>query len=210
MLKIVLFGTGGEVGSAVAVEAAARGHRVTRLRSADSDITDALAVAKVAVGHDVAIVAVAPSNRDPDEFYRLASSGLVAGLRAAGIRRLVWVSIASLLPDANGRPLVEAEGFPAEYVQFSLAHRVALDEFTRSDLLWTAVSPAGDFDRNGSSHANYVLTSVGDVEARITYPDHARAIVDLAERPGEHVGEHVGVLPLSSNRQQVPARGDRF
>ncbi|WP_433696849.1 NAD(P)-dependent oxidoreductase [Nocardiopsis sp. CA-288880] len=194
MLNIVIFGAGGQAGTTAAAEASSRGHHVTALRRADADVTDPQAIAGAAVGHDAAVVAVAPSDGDPREFYPAAANSLAAGLLEAGIQRLVWVGIASLLPGAFGVAPVDAEGFPAEYRPFSLGHRAALESFTRSELAWTAVSPAGDFDRTGSPHRRYTLTAAGDLGARITYADHARALIDLAEQPSEHVGEHVGVL----------------
>ncbi|WP_425336729.1 NAD(P)-dependent oxidoreductase [Streptomyces profundus] len=167
---------------------------MTALRKAEADVTDPLVVARAASGNDAAVVAVAPSDGDPVEFYRGAATSLAAGLLEARVSRLVWVGIASLLPDASGVAPVDAAAFPAEYRPFSLGHRAALETFTRSGLAWTAVSPAGDFDRTSVPYAGYTLTDVGTLGAQITYADHARALVDLAERPGERLGEHVGVL----------------
>ncbi|WP_207954410.1 NAD(P)-dependent oxidoreductase [Saccharopolyspora elongata] len=206
MLKIAIFGAGGQAGTAAVIEASARGHHVTALRRADADITNPQAVARAAFGQDVAIGAVAPADGDPAGFYRAAASSLAAGLVEAGVDRLVWVSIASLLPNAAGVAPVDAEGFPAEYRPFSLGHRAALEVFTGSDLIWTAVSPAGDFDPHRSPQGGYTMTAVGDLSARITYADHARAIVDLAEQPGVR-GGHVGVLPPSPGAPAEPGEG---
>ena len=207
MLKIVIFGAGGQAGTAAAAEASVRGHHVAALGKADADVTDPQAVARAAFAHDAVVVAVGPSDGDPIEFYRTASGSLTAGLLEAGVQRLVWVSIASLLPDASGVAPVDAEGFPAEYRPFSLGHRAALERFRQSDLTWTAVSPAGNFDRNSAPRSGYILTDVGDLGAQITYADHARAIIDLAEQPGEHVGKHVGVLQRPSDVPTVPVDG---
>ncbi|GAA3872456.1 hypothetical protein GCM10022227_32550 [Streptomyces sedi] len=124
------------------------------------------------------------------------ANGLVTGLRKAGVSRLVWVSIASLLPDASGVAPVDTNSFPAEYRPFSLAHRTALETFEASGLRWTAVSPAGDFAPDRSPTGGYALTEVGDLTTRITHADHARALVDLAERSGVR-GAHLGVVPRS-------------
>ena len=198
MMKTVIFGAGGQAGTAASAEAASRGHHVTALRRPYADVTDPRAVAKAAFGHDVAVVAVAPSDGDPIAFYRAAADGIATGLAEAGVTRLVWVSIASLLPDASGVAPVDAAGFPARYRPFSLGHRAALERFRGSALRWTAVSPAGDFDRDLSPHGGYILTNVAAPAARIGHPDLARAAIDLAERPDAHPGEHVGVhLPSS-------------
>jgi uncharacterized protein len=207
MMRIVIFGAGGRTGGTAVAEATARGHRVTSLRSADADITDPEAVARAASAHDVAIAAVAPAKTDPRDFFQAAANGLVTGLQNAGVTRLVWVSIASLLPDASEVPAVDTDGFPAEYRPFSLAHRIALETIKASDLQWTAVSPAGDFDPDTSPIGGYALTGIGDLTSRITHADHARALVDMAERSGLR-GEHFGVVPLSPDEKASVAIGD--
>lgn len=206
MLNIVIFGAGGQAGAAAAVEASARGHHVTPLGRADADVTDPQAVASAAFGNDAAVVAVAPADGDPVEFYRSVANSLVIGLLEARVNRLVWVSIASLLPGVDGVAPVDAEGFPEVYRTFSLGHRAALERFTRSGLAWTAVSPAGDLDRTGALCTDYALTEVGDPAAQITYADHARALIDVVELPGAHLGKHVGVLrpPMDT---ETPADG---
>ncbi|MGW2100199.1 NAD(P)-dependent oxidoreductase [Streptomyces olivaceoviridis] len=210
MMKIVIFGAGGRTGSTAVAEASARGHHVTPLRSADADITDPQAVARVALGHDVAIAAVAPAEDDPRAFFRAAADGLVTGLQNAGVARLVWVGIASLLPDASGVPAVDTDDFPAEYRPFSLGHRTALETIKASGLQWTAVSPAGDFAPGTSPAGGYVLTEVGDLTIRISRADHARALVDMAER-ADLRGQHLGVAPLSPGAKASVAGegGDR-
>ncbi|MFJ8923576.1 NAD(P)-dependent oxidoreductase [Streptomyces sp. NPDC102415] len=196
MTRIVIFGAGGKTGRTAAAEASARGHHVTPLRSADADITDPQAVARAVLGHDVAIAAVAPAGADPRAFFRAAAEGLVTGLQNAGVARLVWVGIASLLPDASGVPTLDTDDFPLEYRPFSLGHRTALETIKASGLQWTAVSPAGDFAPGTSSADGYALTHIGDLTTRINRTDHARALVDIAER-ANLVGEHLGVTPLS-------------
>jgi uncharacterized protein len=205
MLNLVIFGAGGQAGAAAAAEASARGHHVTALRRVDAEVTDPRVVARAAFGHEAAVVAVAPSDREPREFYRAVADSLATGLVEAGVPRLVWVSIASLLPDVSGVAPVGTDGFPAEYRPFSFGHRAALERFSRSGLTWTAVSPAGDFDRASSPHHGYTLTNVGNLCARVTYADHARAVIDLAEQPGGHVREHVGVLLPSSHAPATAA-----
>ncbi|MFI8347883.1 NAD(P)-dependent oxidoreductase [Streptomyces sp. NPDC085596] len=207
-MRIVIFGAGGRTGSAVVAEATARGHHVTSLRGADADVTDPAAVARAASGQDVAIAAVAPVDADPRAFFRAAADGLVTGLQSAGVTRLVWVSIASLLPDASGVPAVDTKGFPAEYRPFSQGHRIALERFRSSDLRWTAVSPAGDFAPDTSPIGGYALTEDGDLTSRVTRADHARALVDLAER-SDLRAKHFGVVPSSPAEKASIAPGER-
>ncbi|MFJ9871358.1 NAD(P)-dependent oxidoreductase [Streptomyces sp. NPDC101165] len=123
-------------------------------------MTDPQAVARAASGHDGAIAAVAPAETDPRAFLQAAVNGLVTALQNAGVTRLVWVSIASLLPGPSGVPAVDTDGLPAEYRPFSLAHRIALETVKASDLQWTAVSPAGDFAPDTSPTGGYALIEV--------------------------------------------------
>ncbi|WP_432974061.1 NAD(P)-dependent oxidoreductase [Dactylosporangium sp. CA-233914] len=191
MLKIVVFGAGGKAGSTAVAEARARGHEVTPLVRSMADVTDPAAVARGAVGHDVAIAAVAEASADPSVFFRAAAESLVTGLKEAGVSRLVWVSLASLLPDASGVPMADSVGFPAEFQPFSVAHRTALDIIRGSGLDWVAVSPSGNFDLEGKPAGVYHLAP-GDLAQHITYADHARALIDEAER-AQLRRTHIGV-----------------
>ncbi len=187
-----MFGSGGRAGGSAVQEARARGHRVTALERPEGDVTDPGAVEAGASGHDVAIAAVYDDARDAAEFFTAAAAGLTQGLVRAGVRRLVWVGLAPLLPDADGVPLMDAAGYPQEYRSFFLAHGAALDAIRGSGLDWVAVSPSGDFDHGGEPVGGYRLAP-GDADARITYADHAVALLDEAER-AEARRAHVGVV----------------
>ena len=186
-----MFGSGGRAGGAAVREARARGHEVTALTRLTGDVTDAEAVAGAATGHDVAIAAVYDGDRDPAEFLPAAATGLVDGLARAGVTRVVWVGLASLLRNADGVPLMDTEAYPQEFRSFYLAHAAALDVLEASDLDWTALSPSGDFDHGGVPLGSYQL-SPGDAASRITHADHAIAVVDEAERPHGR-RRHLGV-----------------
>ncbi|MGW0366681.1 hypothetical protein [Streptomyces sp. NPDC002990] len=56
--RIILFGAGGRVGRAAVAEARRRSHEVTTAGRTDGEVTDPAAVARLAAGHDAAIVAV--------------------------------------------------------------------------------------------------------------------------------------------------------
>ncbi|MGW1916990.1 NAD(P)-dependent oxidoreductase [Streptomyces sp. NPDC002076] len=112
------------------------------------------------MGHDVTIAAVAPAETDPRDLFQAAANGLVTGLQNAAVTRLVWVSVASLLPNASV-PALNIDGFPEEYRPFSLGHRIALETIKASALQWTAVSPAGNFDPDPSPIGGYAFTGDG-------------------------------------------------
>ncbi|NUO57917.1 MAG: NAD(P)H-binding protein [Hamadaea sp.] len=191
MMKIVVFGADGKAGSAAVTEAKSRGHQVTSLDRPETDVTDPAVVASAAAGHDVAIMTAADPTADPAVFFRSAAESLVTGLTEAGVRRLVWMSLAALLPDADGVRLMDLDGFPAEFQPFSLAHRAALEIVRGSGLDWVAVSPSGNFDVVGEPVGAYQIKP-GDLTASITYPDLARALIDEAERD-QFRRMHIGV-----------------
>jgi putative NADH-flavin reductase len=199
MTRIVVFGSRGRAGATVVEEALTRGHEVTATVRPEVDVTDPESVARIAAGHDVAVAAVFDGGRDPAEFFAAAAAGLTDGLAGAGVPRLVWVGLASLLPDADGVPLMDTPGYPQEHRSFFVAHAAALDAIRGSRLAWSAVSPSGDFDHGGSPVGGYRIAP-GDAAARITYADHAIAVVDEAERSTLR-GAQIGVVG-----QRVPTR----
>lgn len=200
MGKYVIFGAGGRAGTQAVAEARRRGHEVTAVvrdparysgvvdgvQVVAGDVTDAAAVASLAVGHDVAINAAAVIT--PDTFFTSAAHALIKGLQQAGVNRLVAVGLASLLPDADGIRLLDAPGFPAEFRPFCLGHAAGL-EVLRTDggaLDWVYVSPAGDFDHDGERTGRYETRDHGDLTLRISYADFAIALLDESETPQHH------------------------
>lgn len=197
-LKIALFGATGMIGSRIAAEAAARGHRVSafarrpeRVESTanvvvqSGDIFDESAMAAAVAGHDVIASAYAPP---PDDAAKVidATRALVAIARAAGVKRLVAVGGAGSLEVAPGKQLVDTEGFPAAYKAYALAHREALGFYrTVTDLDWTFFAPAamispgtktGQF-RTGTD----TLITDASGNSAISAEDYAVAFVDEIE-----------------------------
>ncbi len=194
MAQIIVFGAGGRAGRAILAEARTRGHEVTavvrdpaRHRGLDAvagDVTDAARIARVAAGHDVAVHAAGDLATPPREFFPSAVRALLTGLSAAGVPRLVAVGLGSNLPNADGVLLRDTPGYPNEYREFILGHAAGTDLLrdAAAEIAWTILAPAGDFDHTGAPVGGYRLAP-GDPEARLTYPDFARAIVDEIERP---------------------------
>jgi len=113
--RIIVFGAGGRVGRAAVAEARRRGHEVTAAGRADGHVTDPAAVARLAAGHDAAIVAVYDPEVPAGEFFPAVARALAEGLPAAGVKRLVYVGLASVLPTASGDLLMETPGYPQEW-----------------------------------------------------------------------------------------------
>ncbi|GAA1576792.1 MULTISPECIES: NAD(P)-dependent oxidoreductase [Kribbella] len=214
MSKILVIGARGRAGSAAAAEARGRGHDVlgaARPRSttpgpaaggtaggagsggaglAAGDVLDVGRIAELAAGRDAVIAGVYDAAPD---FFPRAARALVEGLGKAGVRRLVWVGLASILPTADGTLLMDTDGYPREYRSFFRAHQTALDVFAASDLDWVSLAPAGDFDHADPSAKGGYRVGPADARARISYADFAVALVDEADHPTRHRAAH-GVL----------------
>ncbi|GAA4861603.1 NAD(P)-dependent oxidoreductase [Kitasatospora terrestris] len=203
---ITVFGAGGRAGRAAVAEALRRGHEVTAVvrrpqahpdlaadgvRPVAGDVTDPAAVARYARGRDAVVAAVYDPAADPAAFFAAAARALGEGMASAGAERLLFVGLASVLPDAAGTPLMDTPGYPQEYRGFYLAHAAARDALAATGLDWLVLSPSGDFDHGGAPTGGY-RPAPADAAARIAYGDFALALLDEAERPRHH-RTHLGV-----------------
>ncbi|MEK8108778.1 NAD(P)H-binding protein [Micromonospora sp. M12] len=113
----MVFGAGGRAGRQAVAEAHRRGHQVTAVvrnpaghsgrtdvQVVAGDVTDAASVAQAAAGHDAAISAAVDLSVPPHDFFTASSRALTTGLTEAGVRRLVVVGLASVLPGRPVRP----------------------------------------------------------------------------------------------------------
>jgi len=204
-MKIALIGATGFVGSALLKELLARGHEVRALvrdpgklaaqpglQAVKADVTDASAVATAVRGVDAVISAYNPGwgHGDlHDEFLR-GSAAINAGVKAAGVKRLLVVGGAGSLFIAPGVQLVDTPEFPAEWKAGALAAREALNRLKGEEgagLDWTFLSPAMHLEP-GDRTGVYRLgrdEPVFDAEghSRVTVADLAAALVAEAEQP---------------------------
>lgn len=79
---------------------------------------------------------------------------------------------------------MDTPGFPPEYMGVARAAAESFFELkTKSDVLWTYVSPAGDYDADDARTGKYVLGNDHVIlnsqnESYISYADLAIAIID--------------------------------
>lgn len=216
--RLIVFGARGRVGRAVVAQARARGHEVTEAGRADGDVTSAADVARLAAGHDAAVASVYDPAAAPGAFFPAAARALAAGLAEAGVRRLVSVGLASVLPTESGALLMDTPGYPQEWREFYEGHGAgteALRAAAPEGLDWAVLSPAGDFaggladpadldgltdlaagedprDGRVRTHARAYAFAAADAGARITHADFARAVLDEALSPTVRAA-HAGV-----------------
>jgi putative NADH-flavin reductase len=193
-MKIVVLGPSGMIGSRVVTELEGRGHEVVGAsRSSGVDVTSADAVAAAVAGADAVVCAVSARGVD----YTLAdvSRSVIAGLRSAGVRRVIVVGGAGSLEVGDGRRLLETPDFPEAYkAEASQAADSLLVWRAVNDLDWTYVSPAAFIhpaERTGAYRLGgdqLIVDEAGTSE--ISAEDYAIAIADLLQS-GEHVRERV-------------------
>ncbi|MFD0358885.1 NAD(P)-dependent oxidoreductase [Streptomyces sp. NPDC127110] len=211
--RLVVFGATGRVGRAVVAAARARGIEVTAVGRADGEVTSAADVARLAAGHDAAVVSVYDAQAVPGEFFPAVARAMAAGLPQAGVRRLVSVGLASVLPTADGTPLMDTPGYPQEWREFYVGHGAgteALRAAAPGALDWAVLSPAGDFDHDGTHDSTHDSTRTAtptatpayayapaDAGGRITPAAFAEAVLDEATAPTLHA-VHAGVAPAAA------------
>lgn len=204
-MSIVVFGASGNIGSNIRKEALSRGHRVTavtrstdleaeeRLTALKADIADADDVAKIVSGHEAVISAYSPGLRrhsaeDAAELIGKAHDALFAGIKRAGVRRLIIVGGVGSLEASPGTDVVDSDFYPAEHKAHTLRNREILRSLRRGDhdLDWTYVSPplsikAGERTGKFRLGEDRLLRDEAG-ESRISEADFAIAIVDELDR----------------------------
>lgn len=209
-MSIVVFGASGNIGSNIRKEALSRGRRVTAVtRSTDiapeenltvrkADIADSSEVANIVAGHDAVISAYSPGLRhhsaeDAAELIREAHTSLLAGVKQAGVRRIIIVGGVGSLEASPGVDVVDSDFYPAEHKTHTLRNREILRSLKRGehDLDWTYVSPplsirAGDRTGTFRLGEDRLLRDEAG-ESRISEADFAIAILDELEK-GQFIG----------------------
>ncbi|PAU62426.1 NAD(P)-dependent oxidoreductase [Pseudomonas indica] len=202
-MKLALIGASGFVGSALLQEALERGHQVTaivqhpeklpshpNLTALKADAYQPDAVATAAAGHDAVLDAFNPGwgKENIRELFLQGTRSIFAGVKQAGVKRLLVVGGAGSLYVAPGVQLIDTPHFPAEWKEGAEGARQAL-ELIRAEtgLDWTFVSPpallepgerTGRFRLGGDE-----LLMNGDHPANISVADLAVAILDEIEQP---------------------------
>jgi uncharacterized protein len=188
-MKIALFGATGTIGSRIAKEATSRGHSITaisRKGAVRADAANADEVANAVRGHDAVVNATGPGRDEPTATLGAVARGLIDGLRKAGVKRLLTVGGAGSLEVAPGKRLVDTPQFPAAWKPVALAHAATLDDYRKSELDWTYLSPAAMIapgERTGKYRTGLDKLLVDTKgESRISAEDFAIAVVDELEK----------------------------
>ncbi len=198
-MNVVLYSATGMIGKRVLNELISRSHHVTAVvrdpskvpanpavKAVKGDILNPEDVAAKVKGADAVISAYGPGQGPVEELLE-ATRSLIAGLKQAGVSRLIFVGGAGSLLVAPGVDIIASGHLPEEYKAIAIAHRDALNILRESDLDWTYFSPAifiqpgertGKFRLGGDS-----LVADDQGKSSISAEDYAIALVDELENP---------------------------
>ena len=202
-MKIALIGATGFVGSAILKEALDRGHEVTaivrhpeklpahaKLHAKKGDVYNAEEVSRLVAGHDAVISAFNPGWKNPNlyEDQVRGTTAIIAAVKRAGVKRVLWVGGAGGLEIKPGAQSVDTPEFPKDWKQGSLATREALNLLRKeSSLDWSYLSPSADLSpgqRTGKFRLgkDQLLTDANG-KSHISTQDYAMAMIDEVEQP---------------------------
>ena len=197
-MNVTLYGATGKTGACLLTELLNRGHTVTAivrdpakvasrpgLTVRAGDLSDPAGIAEAVRGTEAVVSAYGPGPNAPGELVG-ATERLVAGVKLAGVARLLMVGGAGSLEVSSGVQLVDSGLLPEEWKPIALAHRDALHVLQASDLDWTSLCPAAFFEPGARTGVfrlgqdNLVANEKG--ESRISMEDYAIAMVDELEK----------------------------
>lgn len=205
-MKVAVIGATGFVGTALVKELMDRGHEVTAIarhpekltiknslvHPVTADVMDKDQVAKAVKANDVVVSAYNSGWTNPRiyEDFIAGSRAIQAGVKAAGVKRLIVIGGAGSLEIKPGLQLVDTPQFPAEYKRGASGARDYLDELRHEkELDWTFFSPAilMNHENSGARRGQYRLgldNPVFDSEGKsvLSVEDLALVIVDEIEQ----------------------------
>ena len=192
-MKVAIIGANGKSGSNLVREALKQGHDVTAIvrnkeyKNGDVKVVykDVFELSKADLeGFDAVISAFAAWSDETFPLHKKVAKHLADALSGTKTRLLVVGGAGTLYVDDKGTMAMDTPGFPPEYMGVAKATAESFFELkTKSDVLWTYVSPAGDYDADGARTGKYVLGNDHVIlnsqnESYISYADLAIAIID--------------------------------
>lgn len=207
-MKIAVICANGKAGKLIVKEAVNRGLDVTAVVRGDN----ATAAQKVLTkdlfdltaddvkGFDVVIDAFGAWTEDTLPQHSTSLKQLCDILSGTDTRLLVVGGAGSLYVNPEHTVCVsDGPDFPDMFKPLAAAMAKALDELrNRSDVKWTYISPAGDFQAEGERTGKYILggeelTLNSKGESVISYADYAIAMIDEAVN-GNNIQKRISVV----------------
>ncbi|QPH84606.1 NAD(P)H-binding protein [Campylobacter concisus] len=192
-MKIAIIGANGKSGVKLVNEALKQGYDVTAIvRNKEYKNDNVKVIYKDIfdltksdlVGFNAVISTFAAWTPETFPLHKKVAAHLANLLEGSNTRLLVVGGAGTLFVDDKGTMVMDTPDFPVAYMGVAKATAESYFELKdRSDLLWTYVSPAGDYDANGTRTGKYVLGGDNLIlnsknESYISYADLALAIID--------------------------------
>lgn len=207
-MKVAVICANGKAGKLIVKEALQRGLDVTAVVRGENhseasnviqkDLFD-LTAADLA-GFDVVIDAFGAWTEDTLPLHSTSLKHLCEVLSGTDTRLLVVGGAGSLYVNTEHTVQVsDGPDFPDIFKPLAAAMAKALSELReRSDVKWTYISPAGDFQAESERSGKYILGGEELIlndrgESIISYADYAIAMVDEAVN-GKHIGQRISVV----------------
>lgn len=208
MVKVAVVCANGKAGKLIANEAVQRGFDVTAIVRGKNR-TDARKVITKDLfdltredldGFDVVVDAFGVWKEDVLPQHSTSLKHLCDILSNTDTRLVVVGGAGSLYVNKeHTMTVMETPGFPDIFKPLASSMEKALTELRqRDDVRWTYISPAGDFQADGTKTGKYILggeelilNSKG--ESVISYADYAIALVDEIEK-GNHIRQRITVV----------------
>ena len=193
MKKVAIIGANGKSGSNLVQEALKQGHDVTAIvrnkeyKNSDVKVVykDVFELSKADLaGFDAVISAFAAWTPETFPLHKKVAKHLADALSGTKTRLLVIGGAGTLYVDDKQTMVMDTPSFPAEYMGVARATAESFFELKgRTDVLWTYVSPAGEYDDQGARTGKYVLGGDNLIlnsknESYISYADLALAVID--------------------------------
>lgn len=207
-MKIAVVCANGKAGKLIVQEALDRGLDVTAVVRGENRSATPKAISKDVFdltaddlrGFDAVVDAFGAWTEDTIPQIPRAVEHLCGALAGAGTRLLVVGGAGSLYIDREHTVRLEdGPDFPDAFKPLSAAHGQALAHLRRcSDVKWTYISPAADFQADGARTGKYTLageelTLNANGESVISYADYAVALVDELVSGG-HIRQRISVV----------------
>ncbi|MCI5724496.1 NAD(P)-dependent oxidoreductase [Fusobacterium sp.] len=209
-MKIAVLAANGKAGSLIVKEAVERGFDVTAVVRGENRTLatkeirkDILALTENDLkGFDVVITAFGAWTEETLPLHKTTLEHISELLKNGNTRLLVVGGAGSLYTDDSlTTQLQDLPDFPEEYKPIAGNMAKGLEVLRkRSDVNWTYISPAADFDYEAERKGEYLLA--GEVfttnekgESKISYADYAIAMLDEAEnKSGNNIRKRISVL----------------
>ncbi len=192
-MRLAIFGANGQTGRLVTTLALEHGHHVAavtrrpnefpltgpNLEVIEADARDPRAVAAAVSGVDAVLSTLGVTfTREPVDTYSTGTANIVAGMHAAGIRRLVVVSSTAAYPTRRSHSPMTLR--LVEPIITRTIGKTVYDDIRRmetivrnSGLDWTIVRPSGLFDLpEPTGYTRGEVDPVGPFTARIDLADY--------------------------------------